>query len=226
MLIAVPIGYFATLYMTWKAGHGDSREPEHVALQTRQDVGGVYSALFVTNALPKARTIPRSPVAASPRLPRASAWHVQLFTSLAVIAGIKELVLAALVPVALDHFGGAQVALGPAALRGSRRSRALRRGPCENFRRLPVILAGADYPDVASLAKALIAANPQRVVWGSDWPHTNSTPPGRGLTDATAAIDDGCLLNQLPGPRRGGPQGDPGRQSGATLWLLSQAAAL
>jgi len=136
VLIAVPIGYFATLYMTWKAGHGDSREPEHVALQTRQDVGGVYSALFVTNALPKARTIPRSPVAASPRLPRASAWHVQLFTSLAVIAGIKELVLAALVPVALDHFGGAQVALGPAALRGSRRSRALRRGPCENFRRL------------------------------------------------------------------------------------------
>jgi predicted TIM-barrel fold metal-dependent hydrolase len=69
----------------------------------------------------------------------------------------------------------------------------------KNFRRLPVILAGADYPDVARLAKALIAANPQRVVWGSDWPHTNATTRrAAGSPTPLLPIDDGCLLNQLP----------------------------
>jgi len=32
-----------------------------------------------------------------------------------------------------------------------------------------------DYPDVAPLARALIAANEDRIVWGTDWPH-----PGHG----------------------------------------------
>jgi len=27
------------------------------------------------------------------------------------------------------------------------------------------------YPDVTPLARALVAAAPDRVVWGSDWPH-------------------------------------------------------
>jgi predicted TIM-barrel fold metal-dependent hydrolase len=40
-------------------------------------------------------------------------WHVQMYTNLAVISGIKDLVLASPVPVVFDHFGGAQAALGP-----------------------------------------------------------------------------------------------------------------
>src|SRR4029077_17462367 len=57
-----------------------------------------------------------------------------------------------------------------------------------------------DYADVAPLAKALIAANSDRVVWGTDWPHPDAiTPPGRKPTDVTPllAIDDGRLLNEL-----------------------------
>ena len=38
--------------------------------------------------------------------------------------------------------------------------------------------AAPDYNDVAPLAQALIAANPDRIVWGTDWPHPDSvTPP-------------------------------------------------
>src|SRR5207249_1253406 len=57
-----------------------------------------------------------------------------------------------------------------------------------------------DYADVAPLAKALIAANPQQVLWGTDWPHPDSSPvPGRKPTDVAPLlpIDDGRVFNQL-----------------------------
>jgi len=138
-------------------------------------------------------------------LPRASArsWHIQIFTNLAVIAGIKDLVLASPVPVVFDHFGGAQAALGPTQPGFADLAELVRSGKAY------VKISGAyrvstmapDYPDAAPLSKALIAANAQRVVWGTDWPHTNSTTPaGRRVTDVTPllAIDDGRLMNQLP----------------------------
>jgi predicted TIM-barrel fold metal-dependent hydrolase len=46
-------------------------------------------------------------------------WHIQIYTNLAVIASIKDLVLVSPVPVVFDHFGGAQAALGMDS-RGSR----------------------------------------------------------------------------------------------------------
>ena len=60
---------------------------------------------------------------------------------------------------------------------------------------------GPDYADATPLAQALIAANADRIVCGTDWPHPDSvTPPGKQITDVTPLfqIDDGRLLNQLP----------------------------
>jgi predicted TIM-barrel fold metal-dependent hydrolase len=48
------------------------------------------------------------------------------------------------------------------------------------------------------LAKALIAANADRIVWGTDWPHPNSAGGGTDHVSPFFQIDDGRLLNQLP----------------------------
>jgi len=130
-------------------------------------------------------------------------WHIQLFTSLAMISAIKDLVAASPVPVVFDHFGGAQAALGPEQPGFSDLRELVKSGKAY------VKISGAyrasklgpDYADAAPLARALIAANSDRIVWGTDWPHPDSvTPPGKKPSDVTPLfqIDDGRLLNQLP----------------------------
>ncbi|MDH2380267.1 amidohydrolase family protein [Bradyrhizobium sp. CER78] len=134
---------------------------------------------------------------------KARGWHVQLFTSLAMITAIKDLVAAAPVPVVFDHFGGAEAALGTGqpgfddllALVKSGKTYVKISGAYRASKLAP------DYADATPLAQALIAANAERIVWGTDWPHPDSvTPAGKKVTDVTPLyqIDDGRLLNQLP----------------------------
>ena len=130
-------------------------------------------------------------------------WHIQVYTNLAMITALNDLFSASPVPVVFDHFGGAQAALGPQQPGFAGLLELVRSGKAY------VKLSGAyrasklapDYADVTPLAKALIASNPERVIWGTDWPHPNSTPPpGRKATEVTPLfqIDDGRLFNQLP----------------------------
>jgi predicted TIM-barrel fold metal-dependent hydrolase len=134
---------------------------------------------------------------------KARGWHVQLYTNLAMITAIKELVANAPVPVVFDHFGGAQAELGVAQPGFSDLLELVKSGKAH------VKISGAyrssklapDYQDIVPFAQALIAANPDRIVWGTDWPHPNSvTPPGKQATEVTPLfqIDDGRLFNQLP----------------------------
>ena len=129
-------------------------------------------------------------------------WHVQINTTPAMIAGLKDAVAASPIPVVFDHFGGARGELGPSqpgvgdlvALVKSAKA-YVKISAAYRSSNLP------DYADVAPLAKALIAANVDRVLWGSDWPHPNPVPPPGGKpTDVTPPlqIDDGLVLNQLP----------------------------
>jgi predicted TIM-barrel fold metal-dependent hydrolase len=133
---------------------------------------------------------------------RSRNWHVQIFTSLPTILPIKDLVAASPVPVVFDHFGGARAELGPeqpgfadlVELVRSGKAYVKISGAYRASKRAP------DYPDVVPLARALIAANPDRVLWGTDWPHPDAVvPPGKRPTDVIPLlqIDDGRLLNQL-----------------------------
>jgi predicted TIM-barrel fold metal-dependent hydrolase len=128
-------------------------------------------------------------------------WHVQMYASLPVISSIKDLVAASPVPAVFDHFGGARAELGAGQPGFADLLDLVRSGKAY------VKVSGAyrasklapDYPDAAPLAKALVAANADRIVWGSDWPHPNSAS-GNPATQVTPLlqIDDGRLLNQLP----------------------------
>ena len=129
-------------------------------------------------------------------------WHLQMYTRLSVIGPLKDQLGALPVPVVFDHFAGAQAALGPQQPGFDVVLDLVRSGKAY------VKISGAyrasgnapDYADVAPLARALIAANPDRLVWGSDWPHPDSNPaPGRKPTDLAPAqpIDDGRVLNLL-----------------------------
>ena len=127
-------------------------------------------------------------------------WHIELFSRPSVIAPLKARFDALPIPVVFDHFAGAQAALGPQQPGFDAVLDLVRSGKAY------VTLSGAyraserapDYPDVAPLARALVAANPDRLLWGSDWPHPDSAAvPGRKPTDVAPAlpIDDGRVLN-------------------------------
>jgi predicted TIM-barrel fold metal-dependent hydrolase len=129
-------------------------------------------------------------------------WHIQIYATAEVIGSIEDVVGDCPVPVVFDHFGGLQAAGGTAqsgfdtllALLGSGRVYVKISGAYRVSSKAP------DYSDVTPLAKALIAANADRIVWGTDWPHPRSpVPAGVKATDVVAPlpIDDGVLLNQL-----------------------------
>ena len=127
-------------------------------------------------------------------------WHIQIYADLPVIAGIMDLVAPSPVPVVFDHFGGARASLGLAQPGWANLVDLVRSGKCYVKLSAAYRLSAEppDYPDVAPFAKALVAANPDRILWGSDWPHTNSNSsrPAAEISPHLA-IDDGRLLNQF-----------------------------
>lgn len=134
---------------------------------------------------------------------KARGLHVQLYTTPAMISAIKDLVLASPVPAVFDHFGGLEASLGleqPGfaeliALVKSGKAYVKVSGAYRSSKLAP------DYQDMVPYARALIAANADRIVWGTDWPHPDSSRvEGRKPTDVAPLyqIDDGRLLNQLP----------------------------
>jgi predicted TIM-barrel fold metal-dependent hydrolase len=127
-------------------------------------------------------------------------WHIEIYTRLTVIEAINDQVMASPVPISFDHFGGAQAELGVKqpgfdvlfGLLKSSKAYVKISAPYRSSNKAP------DYADVAPLAKALIAANPQRIVWGTDWPHPAQVP-GRKPEEITPLyqIDDGRDLNMV-----------------------------
>ncbi len=130
-------------------------------------------------------------------------WHIQFNTQPTVIEALNDMFLASPVPIVIDHFGGAtakggvqQPGFGALVnLVKSGKAYVKISGSADSVSTQP------DLADVAPLARALVTANPQRILWGTNWPHPSSTPPpGRKPTDLAIHMptDDGKVLNLLP----------------------------
>jgi predicted TIM-barrel fold metal-dependent hydrolase len=126
-------------------------------------------------------------------------WHIQLNTRPSVIVALRDLLGSLPMPVVFDHFGGLKAALGM-----NQPGYDIIIGLVKSGRAYVKISAAyrlSDHPpaysDMMPLAQALVAANPDRIVWGSDWPHTNPIKRPPSEITPPADIDDGLLLDQL-----------------------------
>jgi predicted TIM-barrel fold metal-dependent hydrolase len=125
-------------------------------------------------------------------------WHVQMNTNLAMVTATKDLVAASPVPIVFDHFANAREELGVQQPGYADLVELVRSGKA--YVKISVTAGPRrDYAPFTPLAKALVAANPDRLLWGTNWPHPNSGS-GRKPDELTPLfqVDDGLVLNLLP----------------------------
>jgi predicted TIM-barrel fold metal-dependent hydrolase len=123
-----------------------------------------------------------------------------MYVAASIVPGIKDLIAASPVPVVFDHFGGVESAKGMQQPGWPELLELVKSGKAwvKMSGAYRASMKGPEYADLVPYAKALIAANADRLVWGSDWPHPNSTPPpGHKATELNPVwhFDDGQLLN-------------------------------
>lgn len=126
-------------------------------------------------------------------------WHVQVYTDLAVIAALHDVMLRLPNGIVVDHFGRAEGAGGVAQPGFGALLSLLREGVAHVKLSASHRLSMApDLVDMDPIARALIAANPDRVVWASDWPHSGrrgDLPPE--AIHPFSPIDDVAAIRRL-----------------------------
>lgn len=133
--------------------------------------------------------IPLTPADVAPLARRLAAvgWHLQVFADAAAIAALGPVLRAAPCPVVFDHFGQLPLAGWAAHPAWGVVMDLLQEGRGWVKLSSPYSLDQADPAAVGDLARALVAAAPERLVWGTNWPHPNATTPP----------DDAALLDLL-----------------------------
>jgi predicted TIM-barrel fold metal-dependent hydrolase len=128
-------------------------------------------------------------------------WHVQTYTTLPVLAPLRDTILALPVPLVVDHFGRPTAAAGTGQPGFDVLLALVRAGKA--YVKLSAAYRISEHPDCADagvLARALAEANPDRVLWGTDWPHPGGGPRAPELVqvvEPSIPIDDGRALNRL-----------------------------
>lgn len=114
-------------------------------------------------------------------------WHIQVYADGATLAGIAPTLAELPVDVVVDHIGGVKADLGTTHPQFQALLRLLDSGrawvkTC-SYR---ASSKGHPWDDVAPNVRALVAAAPERCVWGTDWPHSSMQPP---LPEASTLLD-------------------------------------
>ncbi|MGV3633347.1 MAG: amidohydrolase family protein [Pseudorhodoplanes sp.] len=124
------------------------------------------------------------------RLP--SGWHVVIYFEADILEELRSFMDAIPVPIVVDHMGRPDVSQGPDGtdMLAFRRLLDSRddiwfKATCPD--RLDP--AGPPWNDFAEAVGPLVADYPDRVLWGTDWPHPNMQ---------NAIPDDGQLVEMIP----------------------------
>lgn len=129
------------------------------------------------------RAIAEVLAAFAPRFKRLG-WHIQIVGALPTLVPLMSKLAGANLTIVLDHFGGAPGEGGVDSkdfqalldLVRARNTYVKLSAPYGRSKR-------PDYADMAPLALALIEAAPDRMLWGTNWPH-----PGQDRTIPVSAI--------------------------------------
>ena len=118
-------------------------------------------------------------------------WHVVVYFDAEDLEDLAPFLRSIEIPVVIDHMGRAPVEQGTTSkpfqllrdlLVGDERFWVKVSGP-ERLTR-----TGPPYTDVAPIARALLRTAPDRVLWGTDWPHPNMK---------SHMPDDGALVDWI-----------------------------
>jgi 2-pyrone-4,6-dicarboxylate lactonase len=120
-------------------------------------------------------------------------WHIDLHLgSVAEIATLESQLTRLPAPIVFDHMGSVRGSEGTGAPGFQALLRILKqRDDCwakiSSWYRLSQV-GGPRWPDMEAMARALVETRPDRLVWGSNWPHPNRY-------DAKDIPDDGDLVD-------------------------------
>ncbi len=103
-------------------------------------------------------------------------WHLQFYANFRDMPQLEEQLATLPVDIVIDHFGRIAASDGLAAPPFQALLRLLRREHCWAKLMGPYFISDAvpRYPDIVPFARAMVEAAPDRVVWGSDWPHPSA----------------------------------------------------
>ena len=101
-------------------------------------------------------------------------WHLQILVNVSQLAGEMEAFSRLDVPVVFDHMGHLPARKGVRDPGFKALLELVRRGNTWVKLSGAYRLTGKEYPypDVRPFVNALLDVGPERLVWGTDWPHT------------------------------------------------------
>lgn len=124
----------------------------------------------------------------APRI-RKLGWHVQTLIDAADLPAWAPRLLDLGMPLVVDHMGRVPAGRGVSDRGFSYLCDLLAGGRawCKLSGADRVSMAGPPFFDAVPFGRALVQANPRRLVWGTDWPHVNHF--GRTLPDDGRLVD-------------------------------------
>ncbi len=122
----------------------------------------------------------------------AMGWHIVVYFESAELADLAPFITALPGTIVIDHMGRPEVQDGPGG-DGFARVMALMQGDARFWIKVScperLSVTGPPYEDVEPFARRLVETFPDRVLWGTDWPHPNMV---------SHMPDDGALVDMIP----------------------------